>query len=200
MEKYRFWVLVIVSALVLSGVANADTCTATLGPNGECVSEAVNGSTVTLTIDTTNLTISANFLDAAAIGLNGNGTATLTGVTRNGTDVSANWTGMTGGISNGGGAGCDGTGSFWCAQAKDPDGAFSAVGGVFVFTFQLGAGSTANFDVKDIFVNSSDTKVGAIMSQGVGGPGAPVPEPGTLVMLGTGLFTLGGFFRRKIGL
>ena len=203
MRKSGFLVLVVVSSLLLVGVGSASTYTSTLGPNGECVSESVSGSTVTLTVDTTNLTISANFLDAAAIGINGNGTATLTSVTRNGTNVSADWTNVPGGISNGvGGAGCDTTGSFDCAQANDPDGAFSAVGGVFVFTFQLSPGSTVDFEVKDIFVDSTDTKVGAIMSQPVGGPGAgpPVPEPGTLVLFGTGLLSIGTFLRRRIGL
>jgi PEP-CTERM motif-containing protein len=116
----------------------------------------------------------------------------------------ADWLLNTGGL-NAKGCSLKGDG-FICAdgQANDGNGVPVPYPDKYEFLFDVKTGgaplgtAAADNDVKAYYVNNQGQKIGSLVSQGV--DMTTVPEPGTLLLLGSGLVGLGGVaWRRRRG-
>ena len=151
----------------------------------------------TLTVDTSQIISPADLLMAVALGV----PAGTTGFRLDGTPKVGTWTAQTGGISVGGnapaGGGCNGKGNFECLQSGGvPAGPGDSY--TFVFGYLLPAGLTGDLasgiSLKAIYDADRGTFSGLQTSETFA---APVPEPGTLTLLGAGLFAVGLLLKRR---
>lgn len=165
-----------------------------------------NNYDITLTIDTSGYTGGGVAIDSVAIKVNNSESG---GSLDAAPATSANWVVLDGGLNSGG---CDGSGSgFLCAQnTTDP----AAVGGILSWTFDYittgvpstaALGSSIKVRYVDVLANSADTKdtkhkVGDLVSEEITlqGGGNPVPEPSSIMMLGSGLLVVGSVLRKKL--
>lgn len=149
--------------------------TAVLNSNNDLIGGVDLGFTDTKNVDITGLTTSSNL----------GGTA--------------NWSSSTGSLSNNG---CGGNqGAFVCAEfAANPTngGVLLTQGGVYSWTWNYDAISAADvFSTEDVHIGANyNMKNGFIVSQ-TGAQLQSVPEPNTLVILGSGLVGLAAVLRRK---
>jgi hypothetical protein len=164
---------------------------------------------VTLLADTSGNNIGGtHHIDAVAIALNGVTVESALDAAPNG---AANWTGKGGGLSNGGNGGCNGSGAFICASALsgfeavapnastattpyqwtwDVDIADSTPGGA-ASVFSSAAGVKIHYDdVNGHLVSSDFTFIDPL-------PPSAVPEPASILLLGTTLYLSLRLSRKK---
>lgn len=159
-------------------------------PNGT-YSFSIGATSATLTIHVTGPVNSQNnFVSAVNLGFTASSNIHVTGGS---TSFGGTWTFTTGPVTN---AGCgSSSGAFICA-ASSP-GVHIAQGGTYTWTWNytlVGNAPIASPSNVHIGVNY-DPHNGFIVSQT--GATNPVPEPGSLALLGTGLLSLAGIVRRR---
>lgn len=167
---------------------------------------------VQLILNTNSFAFSGtNYLTSVSLKLT-SGDATITQL-----QSPASFLEQSGGISNSG-SGCNGNGGgFFCSQYSGPGvGLVVGSGHIYTFYYQVNTNSSSgallldgSSHVKARYADSTGKKVGDLTSEDftltpgnflpIGPPLAPppVPEPSTLVLLGTGILTLAGGIRRR---
>lgn len=200
--KLKFFSLVAAIALVLAigSVAKADTVgglTLTGCPGGGCpdatYSFDITNTSATLTITITGGVVGTNNeITSVNLGF-GTGTTSYTNLavslTDNNGDTNVAWTPLVGPISNGD---CKNiTGTFVCANGTvDINNSWS---GTWTWTWDNSVTIATDPTAVHIGTNYGPHS-GLIVSQ----TGEPVPEPGSLMLFGTGLLGLAGVLRRKL--
>jgi PEP-CTERM motif len=207
------WIL---GCLLLCGIASTATYADTIGPNCSTCGGVVytltyapdgspsNGTQwydFTLKVDTTGINVStAQVLTATALGV----PAGTTGIKLLSAPTAGGWSLTAGGTNSGG---CSGHGGFDCAQATATSLGTGTAFGVptgandiytFVFGFLLPEGTSGPIasDIKAVYDTKSGSFGGLQMSPG-GVMASPVPEPGTLGLLASGLFVMGMLLKRR---
>jgi hypothetical protein len=166
--------------------------TYTLSFSGVPISMTVNTKTyrVTYTIDTSTYTGGGVKLDTVAVKISASPVSASLFSAPGGT---GNWAIQMGGVNS---SGCSGSGSgFECAMATSL-GVAPAVGGTLAWVFDLeidnSVGLSPSAEIKARYVDANGEKIGALVSEPITlqRPPQNVPEPSTLLLLGSGLVAL----------
>jgi PEP-CTERM motif len=172
---------------------DCDTCQGSIYTLLNLGEVATDTFRIELLVDTSGYNGGGDFLDTVAVKVSSQTTAVTTVDAPGGF---AAWPAQDGGLNANG---CDGAGSgFVCAQdaqtASVPNGTYAWI---FDITIPSGTLFTGNLEstVKARYVDAAGNKVGDLVSEGI--TLQVIPEPGTVLLLGSGLAGLGLFRWRR---
>lgn len=181
-------------ANAITGSLTLTGCPGSGCPNATYTFSITNDS-ATLTINVTG-TVGANDNEITAVNLGFLPSKDISGLSVTG--PSAGWMAVTAPVNNGG-CGKNGTGAFVCASGV----VGITKGGSYTWTWDFTALTTTELDS---IIGSDTIHIGAnygphngqIVSQTTDGMESATPEPGTLLLLGSGLLGLGFSLRRRL--
>jgi len=194
-RKLIFFSIFVAALALASAPVQADTLTV----NDVLFTATVTSTTVTLTVQCTDNSVCGGYF-LGNVGLKG---FTFTGDPTNITEPT-NYAVQNGGVNNGNG-GCDSTQLFsavcWALTLPSPLGD-QLSNGTLTFEAAIANGSVTDVLHLQTTIWTDPTEVPSTRVTGISedlkGQTITTPEPGTIALLGAGLFSLVGFGRRKI--
>jgi hypothetical protein len=156
------------------------------------VPESGNTYGVTFTVDTTGYTGAAGFLDGWSLQFTGATSVTIVSASN------GSWSNpVTGPVSANG---CQNNpGNLWCSEAVS---GLPLPGGVYTWLLDVtmpdGTSLGPDSHVQALYGSCADISDGCSNSHNLISADITVPEPGSLMLLGTGLLTMVGLLRRKL--
>jgi hypothetical protein len=197
--------LILLTCALALGLTGSSAVADSIGPNcGTCqgsiytlsfIDLGSNMFQITYTIDTSGYNGGGTLLDDVAFKVSSSDPTSVSLVSA--PNGASNWTIVPGGINAGG---CDGSGSgFVCAEANALTFAAAVPDGTYSWVFDLT--TTGLFTGKDEatikarYTDNGGNKVGDLVSENI--TLQAIPEPSSMLLLGSGLLGLAGGLRRR---
>jgi PEP-CTERM motif len=199
MKRMILGVLAVLAMVALSRPAMANTLTV----GGVDYTVTTVGDDIQLVIDFSGATSSGDFF-SFSIDFGGN----VTDASILSQDTGLTWSDPDHGTNNPSGCNFNGGGNKWCTQTGAPGiEDVQADGGTYTFLFDI-TGNPNTFVHLQAFQGQGglaiscdigvDGNSNPASTEGGCGGGTEVPEPGSLMLFGTGLLSMAGFLRRKL--